>query len=214
MARDPITLAEKWKSNVDFELSGFHFSDWENYIVELNKVWVTLHPNSEDARLWMGGDTTGDLNVKNVYDSILSTQVLPICQGWRVQLWKWKMQLKVILFFWLAVQNKILTWDILQLKGWVGPSLCTLCKQNAKEKSHLFIECTFAKSVWAKCAYILNIKFKWASMSLMDCMNSWTLNKHLSKRLSVLTCWYIWKECNKSYLMVDHLRPGQLCSKW
>jgi len=161
------------------ELTRFHSSEWESYIAELNKAEVTLHSNSEDALLWTGGDTIGNLNVRNIYNVVLSTQALLVCQGWRVQLWKWKMQLKVILFFWLAVHNMILTWDILQLKGWVGPSLCTLCKLNAEENSYLFIECTFAKSFWVKCAHILNIEFKWAGQSLMDCMNSWTLNKHL-----------------------------------
>jgi hypothetical protein len=119
-------------------------------------------------------------------------------QGWRVQLWKWKVHLKVILFFCLVVQNMILTWDTLQLKGWAGPSLCTLCKQNVEGIPHLFIDCTFTKSVWAKCEFITNTKYNWGGRSLTDCMNSWTTNKHFSKRLSVLMCWYIWKERNKS----------------
>jgi hypothetical protein len=33
--------------------------------------------------------------------------------------------------FWLAVQNRVLTWDILQQKGWIGLSHCILCKQSS-----------------------------------------------------------------------------------
>jgi hypothetical protein len=43
VAKDPITLAEKWKSNNDLGLTGFHSAEWESFILELNKVGVTLN---------------------------------------------------------------------------------------------------------------------------------------------------------------------------
>jgi hypothetical protein len=83
-------------------------------------------------------------------------QEIPVWRGWQRQFWKWHLPLKVILFFWLAIHNIILTWDILQKKGWIGPSYCCLCGQMAEDNTHLFIECIFTKSVWEKCAHMLN----------------------------------------------------------
>jgi hypothetical protein len=61
----------------DLELTGFHSSDWDSYIAELNRVGVTLHENDEDSLLWTGGDSSGNLTVKKCYDAIISTSGSP-----------------------------------------------------------------------------------------------------------------------------------------
>jgi ribonuclease HI len=43
-------------------------------------------------------------------------------------------------------------------------------------------------------------------LSLTDCMDAWVLNKHLPKRLPILTCWFIWKERNRS--LFEDLHPN------
>jgi hypothetical protein len=74
-----------------------------------------------------------------------STQTLPIRSGWKSKLWKWRIQLKIILFFWLATEYSILTWDVLQKKGWVGPGICYLCREATEDSAHLFIHCQFTQ---------------------------------------------------------------------
>jgi hypothetical protein len=78
VTRDPVTFAEVWKSNEDLELIGNHASDWDKYTAELNRVGVTLHEDVKDTLLWTGGNSSGNLTVKNYYDAIISTQELPI----------------------------------------------------------------------------------------------------------------------------------------
>ena len=73
MARDPVTSAEVWKSDEDLELTGFHSSDWDSYIAELNRVGISLHENDEDSLIWTGGDSSVNLTVKKCYDAIIST---------------------------------------------------------------------------------------------------------------------------------------------
>jgi hypothetical protein len=109
VAKDPFTQAEIWKSNSELGLSGMHAVEWERFISELNSVGVTLKSSVEDVLLWTGGDSSRELNVKNVYDALISMQTNPTVHGWHVQLWKLKLPLKVILFFWLAFQNRVLT---------------------------------------------------------------------------------------------------------
>jgi hypothetical protein len=89
--------------------------------------------DTKDELMWTGGDTSGSLTVKNAYMALISTQRFPSYGGWRYNIWKWDLQLKIKLFIWLAAENKILTWDILQQKGWEGPSRCQLCKHNTED---------------------------------------------------------------------------------
>jgi hypothetical protein len=144
MARDPVTFAEVWRSDEDLELTGIHATDWYNYTVELNRAGVTLH---EGAKIHSFGLVAIHLETLLSKTAMMLSYLLRISRrgtGWKVNIWKWHLQLKIILFFWLAMDNRILTWDILQKKGWVGPSICHLCKQNFEDNTHLFIQCSFA----------------------------------------------------------------------
>jgi hypothetical protein len=88
------------------------------------------------------------LTTKNVYTALLSSQNLQVATGWCKNFWFWNIQMKIKLFFWLVAENKVLTWKILQQKGWQGPRQCYLCKEANEDTNHLFINCAFTKSVW------------------------------------------------------------------
>jgi hypothetical protein len=79
----------------------------------------------------------------------------PIWRGWKVNIWKWDIQLKIKLFIWMAAEKKILTWDALQKKGWEGPGVFYLCKHDYEDINHIFIHCTFLKTVWARLTLLL-----------------------------------------------------------
>jgi hypothetical protein len=78
-----------------------------------------------------------------VYDALESKQWKILVGGWRKILWLWKCPLKIKLFVWLAAENKILTWENLQLRGHIGPGLCYLCKSNWEFVNHLFVDFPF-----------------------------------------------------------------------
>jgi hypothetical protein len=63
-------------------------------------------------------------------------------------MWKWNVPLKIKLFTWLLAENKILSWEILQRRGFSGPGICLLCKLNVETTQHLFLDCDFAVEVW------------------------------------------------------------------
>jgi len=67
--------------------------------------------------IWIGGDRSGIISVKNIYLALVKKN-LPIgVEGWRRHMWKWDLVQKIKLFTWLSVENIILTWDTLQRKG-------------------------------------------------------------------------------------------------
>ena len=67
---------------------------------------------------------------------------------WWKQLWKSKGPLKAKITLWLTLNNKLLTWDNLQKRGWIGPNRCALCYSDEEIVSHLFNFCSYAEFVW------------------------------------------------------------------
>jgi hypothetical protein len=128
--------------------------------------------------------------------ALCATQNPMIVSGWRKNLWKWDLQQKVKLFLWLAANNKILTWQNLQWRGWEGPSRCHLCKNDSENTDHLFIHCPFTKSVWNKINSIKNYKQEWGGSNLDDSLSKWTKNRSASTSLAPLICWFVWLERN------------------
>lgn len=50
----------------------------------------------------------------------------------------------------MALNNRLLTWENLQRRGWEGPSRFSLCGINAEIGPQLFFFCSYAESVWNK----------------------------------------------------------------
>jgi hypothetical protein len=73
-----------------------------------------------DTLLWTGGDSFGNITVNNIYSPLISIMDYLIWCGWKVNIRKWDIHLKIKLFILMAAENKILTWDALQKKGREG----------------------------------------------------------------------------------------------
>jgi len=66
---------------------------------------------------------------------------------WYTDLWQWKIPLKIKLFVWLLLEQKLLTWDNLVKRGFLGPSMCALCGVEGENAKHLFVDCVFTKDI-------------------------------------------------------------------
>ena len=69
-------------------------------------------------------------------------------EEWCKQLWTAEGPLKAKVTLWLTLNNKILTWDNLQKRGWNGPNWCALYNSNEENFSHLSNICSYADTVW------------------------------------------------------------------
>jgi hypothetical protein len=67
--------------------------------------------------------------------------------GNRDDIWKLHAPLKVERVLWLALQKKLLTWDVGIKQGWIEPSKCTLCRSTEETATHLFVQCQFVQLV-------------------------------------------------------------------
>jgi len=57
--------------------------------------------------------------------------------------WKLPCPLKTRILLWLALANRLLTWDDGQKRNCVGTDHCILCKCENESVHHLFVTCAF-----------------------------------------------------------------------
>ena len=53
--------------------------------------------------------------------------------------------IKIKIFMWLLLKKKILTWDVLQSKGFSGLGRCYFCKSYEESAQHIFVSYSFLR---------------------------------------------------------------------
>jgi hypothetical protein len=116
------TICTNWLDSADLGLEGELAAEWEMY--RRNLIGSGIHLlESLDELKWTGGDNSGQLSVKNVYNALTKKLWKIKIGGWRRKPWSWDCPQKIKLFSWLVAENKILTWKNLQKRGWTGPGI-------------------------------------------------------------------------------------------
>ena len=170
------SLGESWVTSSSLSLDSELTAEWNNYTFHLNEASIHLQERP-DTLIWMGGDKSGIISVRNIYKA-LAEAVWPIRdQTWLTRLWKWNCPLKLKLFTWLLTENKILVWDTLQNRDWSGPNRCILCKEDNETSHHLFVSCHFSRQVWHQVNTSLKITEQWHGSMTFSCFNSWCTKK-------------------------------------
>jgi hypothetical protein len=169
--------------------------EWHNFRCDLINSWI-LFQDKPDALIWTGGDQTGIISVKNVYLVVEKLKWIHTTRIWRKALWSWDCPLKIKIFIWLEVENIILSWDVLQRRGFIGPSYCIFCKKDREKTHHLLVDCEFTSTVWGKLLLHNTSLGTCSGNTLVDCLNSWYKQNVLHSTLSTYTSWFIWQEMN------------------
>jgi hypothetical protein len=188
---------ESWRSSESLNLCDQNGIEWSSFTLALREAGITLR-NAEDSLVWAGGDASGAISASNLYRALISPLNFICDKPWITKFWKWPIQLKIRLFAWLAVFDKILTWDVLQRRGWVGPGICKLCNVNSKTTDHLLVHYPFTQAVWRKLYKIFHLNFQWEGTSVSDCFYKWTSDFSAPASMAAIACWHIWIERNKT----------------
>jgi hypothetical protein len=115
-----------WKTSGDLGFTTVEAAEWDLFCKHLVNSGILL-TDRVDTLIWNGGDNSGILTAKNAYDTLATNMWIRSTSWWHRTLWDQDLALKIKLFSWLMMEGKILTWDNLQRRGWVGPSVCCLC---------------------------------------------------------------------------------------
>ena len=126
-------------------------SEWHN-LAELSQdllplmssLNTTLINQNSDTLIW-GETLEGFYSVATSYLSLVGRVEKPI---W-AKAWILGLTPKINIFFWLLLQDKILTLDNLAKRGQILPNRCSLSRQDLEFVNHLFIHCPFSYKVWS-----------------------------------------------------------------
>lgn len=136
------------------------------------------------------------------------------------KIWKIKAPPRMIIFGWLAIQNKILTHANLQKRGWTLASMCTLCRGNQETTRHIFQTCLYTVKLYNE-LMLKRPSHKWPCLQA-DYTATGVMGK-TEKSAIVIMNFVIWRErCNRCFsdsnkttedLLEEILRTLQLYHK-
>ena len=112
------------------------------YIYALNQGNVSLF-EIFDKLVWMYNSREGQVTAKLAYQSTISMHISFEVEWWMKWLWKGAIPLKIKLFSWLCMKNKILTWEVFW--AWQDVLLCFLKLDSV---SHMFGDSAFFHDIW------------------------------------------------------------------
>jgi len=126
----PGSIGNYWVTSEDLDLQGTLAQEWQSFRKTIINNGIKLRPGPNVLK-WTG-DSSGRITVKNVYEAVECKKHAFLIGGWRNTLWKWDCPLKLKLFSWLVVENKVLSWDNLQRRASLGRvfALCVCRIQN------------------------------------------------------------------------------------
>ena len=131
------------------------------------------------------------------------------------KVWSTHADPKCKFFAWLALHERILTTDMLALRGWPHDPRCLLCLQEPETANHLCKDCPFSVTVWNQentwtnkglpiSGYLLepgNMS-EWWDMMLANQLKQ--VHRRHNRRI-FYTLWSIWKEQNRCIFTRLHL---------
>jgi hypothetical protein len=145
-----------WKSNgEDLHIEAqVDLQPWHNMT---NARKIPILPG-EDILHW-GHSPRGTFNIQEAYavkaNLNLPPPPPPPRKVWN-KIWSLKHWPKINIFLWLVAHGSILTWDNLTKRGFIGPSICPLCLEEAETMNHLLNIFPFSTQVWDHCASIMH----------------------------------------------------------
>jgi hypothetical protein len=102
----------------------------------------------------MGALTPKNFTLKEGYILQEKFQTLQKYHIWTT-VWKSKFWPKISMFLWLLLQKKILTWDNLQRRGFIGPLIFHLYYQQAETMEHLLNNSILSEEIWNQATQLM-----------------------------------------------------------
>jgi len=181
--------------------------------LEQRKILVSL-----SNQLRWGRNSEGNFNLKEAKRIVTGFNNQNPDQVWK-NLWQNPHWMKIKLFIWLVQQKKILTWENLLKRGFVGPSKCPLCGLQEETMNHLLNLCPFTSTVWDWVASIFRHTDR-DRLSITNALKNWRKNfsgNEIINKAWILVpgfvIWDVWKECNGKILKSKTSMPQHIITQ-
>ncbi|XP_078149464.1 uncharacterized protein LOC144544782 [Carex rostrata] len=109
---------------------------------------LVLNPQIEDDIKWKW-NVSGQYTVQAGYRAMKDG---PRILNGSQRIWKLQAPPRMKVFGWLALNNRLLTIDNLNKRGWPLVNRCVLCRVQGESIKHMLDECNFSKSVYSMLA--------------------------------------------------------------
>ncbi|KAJ3673296.1 hypothetical protein LUZ60_006670 [Juncus effusus] len=134
---------------------------------------------------------------------------------WHSPLWKMHAPLKIKVFLWLLIHNKLLTADNLAKRNWPRYNRCKLCNRDFESASHLFFNCIYARAIWTHSFASWNVTFRSTNLLQIWLDNRKHFDPIQAKRWDATcaaTMWSHWRERNNR-IFNSKSKPHKMISK-
>ena len=163
---------------------------------------IRLCSTVEDRRVWLA-NSSGIFSCKTAFASLRGDNSLPLNYPAK-SIWKLRIPIKVKIFIWLLVSDKISVHTNLQKRRpyhYLSPGWCVMCKKDNETIDHLFLTCDFSLRPWGK--ILQEFGRDWViprfATDLLSLGQGFLLQKKekiLWKLAITATFWAIWLERN------------------
>jgi hypothetical protein len=101
----------------------------------------------EEDQLRSGRKNGGEFNLKEAHYYIVGQDQENLEQQGE-NIWKSPQWPKIKMFKWLIPHNRILTWENIMKRGFIGPSHCHICQVKEETTNHLLNESSYTTDIW------------------------------------------------------------------
>jgi hypothetical protein len=158
--------------------------------------------SEEEDQLRWGRKNGGEFNLKEARYYIAGQDQENLEQQWE-KIWKIPQWPKIKMFKWLVLHNRILTWENLMKRGFIGPSRCHLCQVKEETTNHLLDECSYTTEIWDWAAGIFRQSNRIRG-NINATINNWNEGYNENEMVNLcwnltsgMIIWAIWKERNR-----------------
>lgn len=153
---------------------------------------------------WVGHMNKSQIVVSDIFMYISNPTPSVEYHIWIQKSWKLEFPLKLKCFGWMALHDKILTWENLSRRGFIGPSICFLCMQHSEDVARLLLRCPIATEVWNFVLHTLQIGGDLKNHSLESYLRHWFETQYEFCTLPFYIIWGIW--CCRNPKIFEHKR--------
>ena len=121
--------------------------DWELEVLASFYTLLYSHRMSREGedKIWWVPFSKENFDVRSFYNTLASKEASHF--PWK-SIWRSKALSRVVFFTWMAVLEKILTFDNLKKMNLIVINRCYLCKSNGETIDHHLLHCEIACSLW------------------------------------------------------------------
>jgi hypothetical protein len=163
----------------------------------------TISLNSSGTDVWVTIWKQGIFSAQLFYNHCFSHLPNSRLHSW---IWKCKVVLRIKVFAWLLVSDRLNTRDMLRRRNWNVTSdfTCVLCPTHTTEDwIHLFFDCNFSRRIWNY------LQIEWTQHDTIEEMfiaARKVFSKPFFTEVIILACWHIWKQRNGA--IFENIRPS------